>query len=612
MGNAYKISALGIAPGHIEQTVRAGLENLLKGDPAAFEPKFQRILLNQQVVLVQNISETKARQLHAKLTAIGFICRTDPMELSLETKLYLCPACGNEQEYATDGTPDTCEKCGVIGDRFKDRQTASRQQEMQRALELERRALAAQTAVANDKQTYEADRKKQAKLRKLARRQAEKELGITFWTKLRPYLAPKVLLPTLLGLGLLGGSVGFVLWDQVMPDAKTAKTTPLEGQPGKMQLVITPPPGLSVTVGASPELAGDPGIGGTSAGGALDQELASATGQAISSVVDQAIANGRAAASDSQVVSGQTIPETLNQPALQIHIPKQTTNVTESIRSDTQVLANLAFYQLATGELGEAAKTLDRITLALSANDASAKPADRLLYDAAIMRAGLASAYAKRNDMTTANSQWRRANLLADSIAAPEFRAMAYSGLAHALHETPQLTAQKDYLNLATATAARSAGEPLARVDLLSTLARDSALTGQRQQAGTFFEKAKATAKKIKDPVTQPVAQSILAQHFAEAGETETAAAILASSTQSGTSDAASYHRVEALAALALGHFQQGKMQEAQADVTAAMTQSSSLIDPVERTASLIALARTIFNTGDPATAKQIIAAVDQ
>lgn len=614
MEASYKVSALGIAPGHFENTVRDGLKDLLKGDPATFEPKFQRILLNQQVVLVKNLPEATARNLYDKLTEIGFLCRIDPMALALETKLYRCPACGHEQPHATDGTPDTCEKCHIIGDRYKGNQPNRRNQELRDAIELERRALAAQSTVADEKQTREAERKRNAKLRKIARRKVEQELGVTFFSKLRPYLAPRVLLPTMAGLALLGGSVGLVLWDQRLADVGTTDTADdalPSGQPGGMQVVIAPPPGLSVTVGTDPALGGVAGLSPDEVEGAL----AGATGGTSPDILSEtAVASGVAASAlEASGMAGK--------PALKVDIPDVPASVTPSATngpafpttaSDPRVLASLAFYQLDTGDLGAATRTLDRAILAMNgAPDASrALPKDRLLRDAAALRAGLANQYAKQAEMTSARSQWRRANLLADSIPAADFRAMAYGSLARASDENRELPAQKDYLGLAVETAAQSAGGSIERIDLLGTLARDFALTDQRERANALFDKATAALSRIQERAVLPVAQAILAQRLAEAGETETAAAMLASSvpTSAGNVPASiSEHHPEALAALASSRARQGDIERAQADFSTAIAQARNLTDPVARTESLVYLARAIFQAGDPVAAGKLI-----
>ncbi|AFL74374.1 hypothetical protein [Thiocystis violascens] len=613
MEASYKVSALGIAPGHFENTVRDGLKDLLKGDPATFEPKFQRILLNQQVVLVKNLPEVAARNLYDKLTEIGFLCRIDPMALTLETKTYRCPACGHEQPHATDGTPDTCEKCHIIGDRYKGNQPNRRNRELHDAIELERRALAAQSTVADEKQTREAERKRNAKLRKIARRKVEQELGVTFFSKLRPYLAPRVLLPAVAGLALLGGSVGLVLWDQRLGDVgavDTADAALPSGQPGGMQVVITPPPGLSVTVGA------DPALGGTAdlSPDGVESALAGAGGTSPDRLSESAVASGVAASEID--ASGMT-----GKPALKVDIPDLPASAKSfatndpafpTTASDPRVLASLAFYQLDTGDLGAATRTLDRATLAMNgAPDAArALPKDRLLRDAVALRAGLADQYAKQADLTSAQSQWRRANLLADSIPAADFRAMAYGSLGRASHENRELPAQKEYLGLAVETAAQSAGGSLERIDLLGTLARDFALIGQHERATAFFEKATTALSRIQDRAIQPVAQAILAQRLAEAGETETAAAMLGSSLPPSADEVAapaSARHPEALAALASSRARQGDITQAQTDFSAAIVQARSLTDPVARTESLVYLARAIFQAGDPAAAGQLV-----
>ncbi len=595
MEDTYKVSALGLAPGYPEQTVRAGLASLLKGDPAAFEPKFQRILVNQTVILAKNIPDAAARKMHERLTAIGLLCRIDPMSLALEAKSYRCPACGHEQLHTTDGTPDICERCQIVVDQYKGKQSNRQAFDLQQAIELERRTLATQTAVVNEQQSRDAERKQAEKLRKIARRRVEKELGITFYSKLKPFLAPSISLPILAVLILAGGGVGFFVWDQHRNETGLDEAGAPTGQPGGMQIVITPPPGLSVTVGADPGV--DPELAASGQG--VSAEMAGAGATSSTTTPDGLAAAGMSGAESNGGAPRVDIPDALI-PAPASSLNDQTTN---TVASDPRILADLAFYRLDAGDLGLAANLLDRALARFNENPnaASRIPMDALLRDAVALRAGLAARHAQRLEADSAQSQWRRANLLADSIITPSFRAMAYGRLALAAHEDATLPAKKDYLSLAAATAAQSAGNPVERIDLLSTLARDMALAGQREQSATFAEQATTALSRIQGGSSQTVARSILAQRLAEAGDTEAASTML---TSAGAPSPVS---AKALAALALSRAQQGQTAQAQTDFVTAIAQANALTDPVERTDALVYLARTVLQAGDPVAAEQIL-----
>jgi hypothetical protein len=122
MDSTYKLSAVGIEPGHDPQTVKTQLQLLLKGDPSVFENLFHRISRNEPVLLGENIPLAKAETMLKKLTALGLQCRLDPMALGLVSAeeeqpndVYRCPACGHCQPPAQGTLLDTCQRCGVVG-----------------------------------------------------------------------------------------------------------------------------------------------------------------------------------------------------------------------------------------------------------------------------------------------------------------------------------------------------------------------------------------------------------------------------------------------------------------------------------------------------------------
>ncbi len=140
MDSTYKLSAVGIEPGHDPQVVKTKLQPLLKGDPSAFDNLFHRISWNERVVLGENLPQTNAQNLLQKLTAFGLQCRLDPMTLSLVSaeeeqpnEVYQCPACGHSQPPARGNQLDTCQRCGVVGKSYEEAN------EIRQALELERR-----------------------------------------------------------------------------------------------------------------------------------------------------------------------------------------------------------------------------------------------------------------------------------------------------------------------------------------------------------------------------------------------------------------------------------------------------------------------------------------
>ncbi|MBV5310653.1 zinc ribbon domain-containing protein [Chromatium okenii] len=609
METSYKISATGIAPEIQEEAVREGLQKLMRGDSATFEKTFQRIVQGQSVVLVKGLAETRAQELLARLIAVGLTCQLEPMTatLSLVAKTYRCPACGHEQEHNSDGKPDTCEQCGVVADAYV-APPPRPNQELRDAIERERQALAAQFKVADDKETREAERKRTEKLRKIARRKVEAELGIDFYSKMRPFLAPKVSIPVVTLLLIAGGTTGWMLWNQqsASPEIAAANGTAANAQPGsaagsagaagaggggKTQITITPPPGLSVNIGAPGGATGAAmsldAMGGTGGGAALPDEFGNLPASAGAQTSTLAVTIPTASA-----MRGNT---EANDPA---------------INDDPRVLTGLAFYRFDNGDLNTAAKLLDRVTLRL--NDKTAAPTslpnDQLLRDAVALRAALAVQYAQRNEIDSAQTQWKRANRIADSISATNDQAMAYASLGRAAHDNAALVAQKDYFKLATAAANRTTSSPLAQVELLGGVAQELTRAAQNEAGLNLFNKATAAVNRIQDNKTQSAARAVLAQQFAETGEIQKAVALLAATPD----PAPSARRVTALTVIAHSRAKQGDSVLAQRDFNAAIAQAGALADATERTETFVFIARHLLQAGNPAAAAQIIAAVGQ
>ncbi len=599
MNSLYKVTATAIAADYPQQVVYDNLQKMLRAAPAAFDKTFERLAAGQPVVLVKGLGETQALDVVAKLVAIGLVCQAEPLGLSLVSKTYRCPACGVEQDHRSDGTPDVCSNCGIAVDSYTRPQPSKQRNELQEAMEQERRALATQAKVVDEKETREAERKRAAKLRKIARRKVEEELGLTWRSKLGGLLAPRVALPVVTLLLISGGSSGWWLWEQQQQEAATAAATAAAAASsgaaeqaagaapaGGMQLTIAPPPGLSVNIAANP----------------------------TTGVSDPAIDNAVAAAESSAPMTGSqaaapfavTLP-----PAATVRGSASTTDPAAlAVSSDPRVLTSLAFYRFDTGDLSTTAKLLDRVTLRL--NDKTAAPAaggtDHLQRDAVQLRAALAAEFAQRNESDSAQTHWKRATRIADTLPAGAQQAIAFASLGRARQAHPTLAATKEYFQLAKVAADRSTATPLAQVDVLSTVARELTLSGQAPAARDLFAKATAAITRIPERRTQIAAQALLAQRLAEAGDLTAATTVLAAATD----PAPLAQRVTAIAALALERAKQGAVAQAQTELNAAIAQAGALADPVERSETFIFIARHLAQAGNSAAAEQIIAALGQ
>ncbi len=212
MDSTFKLSAVGIEPGHDPQAVKATLQPILKGDPSAFENLFQRIARNEKVILDENIPQAKAETLLKKLTALGLQCRLDPVGLSLvsieqeeqQSELYRCPACGHGQPPARGDQPDTCQRCGIVGKAYEEAN------EIKQALELERRRQQAMME-KEKKEKLEAAKNKvnqqrekaQQKIAARAQRQLERAGDEDTSHKLQLYPIIGGITVALIGIGLL-------------------------------------------------------------------------------------------------------------------------------------------------------------------------------------------------------------------------------------------------------------------------------------------------------------------------------------------------------------------------------------------------------------------------
>ncbi|MBK1642482.1 hypothetical protein CKO12_11455 [Chromatium okenii] len=605
MNSLYKVTATAIAADYPQQVVYDNLQKMLRAAPAAFDKTFERLAAGQPVVLVKGLGEAQAQDVVAKLVAIGLVCQAEPLGLSLVSKTYRCPACGVEQDHRSDGTPDVCSNCGIVVDSYTRPQPGKQRNELQEAMEQERRALATQAKVVDEKETREAERKRAAKLRKIARRKVEEELGLTWHSKLGGLLAPRVALPVVTLLLISGGS-GWWLWEQQQQEAATAAATAAAAAStetaeqaagaapaGGMQLTIAPPPGLSVNIAANPTTGvSDP---------AIDNAVAAAEGSAPMTGTATPMTGSQAAAP-----FAVTLP-----PAATVRGSASTTDPAAlAVSSDPRVLTSLAFYRFDTGDLSTTAKLLDRVTLRL--NDKTAAPAaggtDHLQRDAVQLRAALAAEFAQRNESDSAQTHWKRATRIADTLPAGAQQAIAFASLGRARQAHPTLAATKEYFQLAKVAADRSTAAPLAQVDVLSTVARELTLSGQAPAARDLFAKATAAITRIPERRTQIAAQALLAQRLAEAGDLTAATTVLAAAAD----PAPLAQRVTAVAALALERAKQGAVAQAQTEFNAAIAQAGALADPVERSETFIFIARHLAQAGNSAAAEQIIAALGQ
>ncbi|HAS52512.1 MAG TPA: hypothetical protein DCS21_12540 [Gammaproteobacteria bacterium] len=603
--------------------MRTALQPLLKCNASAFQDIFHSISINHRVVLAEDIPKPKAEALFNKLTSIGLNCRIDPMKLTLATleegpaqdERYYCPACYHGQPRATDGRLDTCERCGIVGRNYEE--TAY----LRAAIDRERRRLQGlkDSEEDNDCDSREAQEAKrralaQEKLLEQARRQAEKELGIRFYHKLRFLLKPEVLYPLLgsVAVGLVGvGLLVWQIWFQPKPEPLVTNAR-LVSQ--GVQVTITPPPGLSVNVaGASPQ--GAPAsiqaleaaeAGGSAGSVAASNPDSTAAGSAGAGKTTTATATASGSSSGS---SGAATP-LLNIDKL---APPNSASVQAAGR-DPQVFASLAQYQMQIGDLKAAARSIDQAVQLLSGerNNLSSSQLDAFNRMQVDVRAKIAQQHHQQRDSATAKEYWSRATNLTSLMTTPSERAQALSGLARTLYEAQPSTAKAHFKRAIEAT--RLITEPSSQALVWGAIARDLAQTGQKEQAQKLFDQATAAVRAMSNTGGRWEAQAQLAKQLAEAGDTVATKALLKEiASKAKGSDQLSptlvQYQAEALSALALNLSSRGEIAIAQTDFAAALKQAQALPDPARRSGALLYLARDVAAAGDKVAAGKLAAA---
>ena len=624
MDPTFKLAALGIQPNHDPQVVRAQLQAMMKNDSAAFNDIFHRIMLNQTVVLGENIPKDKARNLLEKLTAIGLKCRLDPMALSLvpieeeeqQNAVYRCPACGHTQPPARGGNLDICERCGVVGQNYE---TTS---ELKQALEMERRRLKSalekekreKLSALQDKANKQREKAQQEAFDR-ARRQVEKELGIGPRHKLKALLKPGVLYPVLgsLSVGLIG--VGLLIWQLGGSVEQEPVANP---QRAGLQLTVTPPPGATIKIeGLNSQVAPD-GAGTPAPGEALAMAGSPATAGVTTATTTTLPQAGNPAGSAATARDAQTPAQTaalleVDRLALTPPVDGSATGKTANAPArDPQLLIKFARYQLQTGDLPAATRSVDRASdlQAAKRNNLANHQMDEFNRAQAEVRAEIASQHHQRKELVTAQTHWFRATHLTHSITTSAERAMALSGLARTMNEAQASTAE-EYFSQSIA-ALSTITDPFTQALVLGTIARDLAQTGRASQSEVLFEQAAAAVKTIRNPQNQTVARTILAKHHAEAGDTATARILLAQVASEGgdkTPPESNPHRAETLSAIAYRLAHRGEPLLARADFAAALQQIQTLKEPLAWAGTLLYLARDLAAAGDQAAAARLAAA---
>lgn len=581
MESTFRLTALGIQPGQDPQTVRVQLQSLLKGNPSVFQDAFHRISLNQRVVLGEQIPQAQAQTLLQKFTAIGLKCRLDPMALSLvpmeeddKQELYQCPACGHRQPPAANNALDICERCGIVGRNYAEIN------ELKQAIDLERRRIKSQMSQEEEQEEREKARQRQEKLRAMAKRQVEREMGITTADKIKALLAPRTLFPVLGSMTAAAAGIGLLVWQLQgdKPAVDSASTN--AGKPGGLQLTINAPgaainvqnPGSQAGAAKSQVAQNSAGVSASAtkaAGAATPGDTSSDAGAAKPQVaLNSAVPPGSAAepaasdvplsASAGKPASGSAaaVPEGVGSDAgvTKLQVGQNSAEVlasaAQAATSDAPLSASAgAAAGRATGPDVGAAKV---VTASSDSATPPAKPAPLLdvsklaLAPPAAGAAGvagktrpagpdpqlladLARYQTETGDLTAAIRSVDRASELlgakrgsmsdSDLDAFNRAQVEIRAGIARQFRQRQELATAQTHLFRATHLA-NSIKTPYERSQALSSLAR-TLYDGQTSTARDYFNRAIETAQLVKEPVEQVIVLSAIARDLTGASRIE-------------------------------------------------------------------------------------------
>jgi tetratricopeptide (TPR) repeat protein len=549
MESTFKVTVLGIQPDRDPKEARDQLRPMLTNDDVAFDKIFHSITHNKPIILTAGIPQAGAENLAEMLTAIGLECRLDPMTLTL---------------LPIDDYPRAIYRCPACG-------------HYQLIAEDSQPDICQKCGVVGS--NYEEVREQISNRNLMIERKSQRNLIAARKGGLS--------ILGLLSLTVAFIGIGMLLWQwNDVPDA--GPTTP---PPPRLPLTTaTPAPGA----GAPATATGDPQITGAASftPAAKPEPETASTAPAPAQPVPLL---------DADLLPAAPPPD-----------DPDSGTIANPVAHDPQLLAELARYQLQTGDLAAATRSIDR-AIALLDLQRDHRPLDQL---EAFMRAQvgaqaeIARQHYQQGDEATAQTYWLAATRLANTISIPEERAPAFSGLARMMSDGEPTTAGTYFSRAIEVT--RLIEEPLAQAVARGAVARDLARAERPEQARDLFERALAAVAAAPDPESRRVARTILAKHHAEAGDAAAANALLAQAAAaqgSRMSPELSRHRAEALGALALTLAQEPDKTMTRTEFAMALEQIQTLADPTLRAGTLLSLARDMAAAGDLETAAKLAAA---
>lgn len=646
MEPTFKLVALGIQANRNLQTVRQQLFNFFQGGPAEIDALIERMLAAQYVVIAENLPRKTAENLARMLDEAGLQCRVDPLQLTLEplerpVANYQCPACGHTQPVRA-GNPDTCERCGVIGDHYQtyaERKEAL-EREWQRVQGLVAQRGRSRTGAFKEKISKQQQRI-ELELLSLAIRRAEGNSNFNFPLSLglRAFFGPRWL-PILLGICVLVIAVvgidflyeKFSQGDQPAISQEKGKSSfdftidlPASNPSDAPTAISQPasqPAGRASSSDAAPAVTKPPKpspVAPVRAPAARIEEAAknllppktSTENPTSSPTISQVPGRGE------QLIPGAattTVAEHRGpfiEPS-QFSPPVAASDVTPvakvTVPDDPRLLVALARYQIAAGDMADAQHKLARAAELLDDRSINLSVKEQDVINRERIEAILAAAV-QYQQITDVQEQWLQAIRLTNLLTSSSERALAFASLARSL-QTSNAAAAGDYFRRAGENA-RTVSDPNVRITVLSALARDLAATRRVDQAGAIFAQVKAMSADLWRSTEGLIALSRTAQHLAEAGAVNAAESLLEEIEQTKVAVPPSVliqYQLQARSALAQALTANGDGAAAQSQFTKAFGTAASLSNLAVRESALLYLARVLAQAGDKDSAERVVA----
>lgn len=207
LADKHDLFVTGVAPGESRLEVSERVAALYHVEQERFEALLEGLVATGKPFSVKRgLSLDEAQKQKKALEAAGLMISVgDPLSLSMVEAYvppHICPACGHEQPSAPKGQLNTCEVCGVIGEKY-DHTQRIRAERMKARMDYRRDTEETPEEKARREEQEELERVRKEELERL--RKLDPRVRRQRWMKIVAIVAPIVLL-----LIVVGGSGLFI------------------------------------------------------------------------------------------------------------------------------------------------------------------------------------------------------------------------------------------------------------------------------------------------------------------------------------------------------------------------------------------------------------------